>query len=64
LQAQVRDIIVQADTPPVPEPMPEPMPAAHMPDTMPLSSGPLQAGGRVGMPVPVSEGVPMPPLLP
>jgi len=35
-----------------------------MPDTTPLSSGPLQAGGRVGMPVPVSEGVPPPPLLP
>jgi len=60
LQAQVRDILVQADTPPVPEPVP----AACMPDTTPLSSGPLQAGGRVGMPVPVSEGVPLPPLLP
>jgi len=44
--------------------MPEPVPAARMPDTMHLSSRPLQAGGRVGMPVPVSEGVPMPPLLP
>jgi len=47
-----------------------PMPAActavqvQLPYTTPLSSGPLQAGGRVGMPVPVSEGVPLPPLLP